>query len=356
MKNTTHHKCLLLVLIAVATLIAGCKKEPPAEEVIRPVRAVKIGDTESVTSRSFPGQAEATEEVNLTFEVPGRLIERPVNKGDEVKKGDLLARLDPRDYENDLATAQAREKQAKAYWERIDKAVKSGAVSEQDLTDAQAAFDVAKAEVRIKQKALDDTKITAPYDGIIAATYVENYEQVRSKQNILRLLDISKIEVTVAIPENLILMSPYIKELSCRFDAFSDQELIGYIKEVGTEASTATRTFPVTVVMEQPKDFNVLPGMACTIQAKTIELPEGQAQAGYVVPVSSLSTDTAGKSYVWIIDETSQIAKQHEVINKGLTSIGVQIQGVEKGQWIATAGVHTLRDGQKVRILEGAGQ
>ena len=352
MKNATHQKGLLLALIAGAIFIASCKKETPVKEPVRPVRAIKIGDMEGVSSRSFPGQAEATEEVNLTFEVPGRLVERPVDKGDEVKKGDLLARLDPRDYENDLATAQARQVQAKAYWERIDKAVKSGAVAEQDLTDAQAAFDVAKAEVRIKQKALDDTKITAPYDGIIAATYVENYEQVRSKQNILRLLDISKIEVTVAIPENLILMSPYIKELSCRFDAFPDQELIGHIKEVGTEASTTTRTFPVTVIMEQPKDFNVLPGMACTIQAKPVELPENQAQIGYVVPVSSLSTDTTGKSYVWIIDEASQTVKQQEVVNKGLTSLGVQIQGVEKGQWVATAGVHTLREGQQVRILQ----
>jgi RND family efflux transporter MFP subunit len=352
MKNTTHQKWLLLAFIAGTFFIASCKKELPTKEPVRPVRAIKVGDTEGVTSRSFPGQAEATEEVNLTFEVPGRLVERPVDRGDEVKKGDLLARLDPRDYENDLATAQARQVQAKAYWERIDKAVKTGAVAEQDLTDAQAAFDVAKAEVRIKQKALDDTQIKAPYDGSIAATYVENYEQVRSKQNILRLLDISKIEVTVAIPENLILMSPYIKELSCRFDAFADQELIGHIKEVGTEASTTTRTFPVTVIMEQPKDFKVLPGMACTIQAKPVEFPEGQAQIGYIVPVSSLSTDTAGKSYVWVIDEASHMVKQQEVVNKGLTSVGVQIQGVEKGQWVATAGVHTLREGQKVRILE----
>jgi hypothetical protein len=106
------------------------------------------------------------------------------------------------------------------------------------------------------------------------------------------------------------------------------------------------------VIMEQPKDFKVLPGMACTIQAKPVELPEGQAQIGYVVPVSSLSTDTSGKSYVWVIDEASHMVKQQEVVNKGLTSVGVQIQGVEKGQWVATAGVHTLREGQKVRILE----
>ena len=167
MKNATHQTWLLLALIAGTFFIASCKKEAPAKEIVRPVRAIKVGDTEGVASRSFPGQAEATEEVNLTFEVPGRLVERPVDKGDEVKKGDLLARLDPRDYENALATAQARQVQAKAYWERIDKAVKTGAVAEQDLTDAQAAFDVAKAEVRIKQKALEQVLAPSQFQSFV---------------------------------------------------------------------------------------------------------------------------------------------------------------------------------------------
>ena len=214
---------LVALVLLPASFFVGCGGEQETEEKrVRPVKAIRVGDVTRFSGRSFPGRAAATQEVNLAFEVPGTLIERLVDKGDEVKKGQRLARLDPRDYKNALDAAKASRDRVKAYLERIKQAVKTGAVSRQDLTDAQAKFDVGQAQVNIKAKALDDTRILAPYDGIVAATYVENFQRVRAKQQVLRLLDISKIEMTLDIPESLISNALYVKKVLVRFDAFPE--------------------------------------------------------------------------------------------------------------------------------------
>jgi len=153
---------IFFVVLFMCILCVGCGSEEVVEEIIRPVIAMQVGDPESLAGRNYPGRAAATEEVDLGFEVSGTITERPVDKGDEVKKNQLLAKLDPSDFINDLKAARAERDRARAYYDRISIAVKSGAVSKQDLTDAQARLDVAAAEVKIKQKQLADSEIRAP--------------------------------------------------------------------------------------------------------------------------------------------------------------------------------------------------
>ena len=109
----------LCALAAIVILATGCSEELPTKDLVRPVRAVRVADSVGFTSRTFPGTARATEEINLAFEVQGRMIERPVNLGDKVEKDQPLARLDPRDYVNALDAALAREKSSKAQFERM---------------------------------------------------------------------------------------------------------------------------------------------------------------------------------------------------------------------------------------------
>ncbi len=339
-------------------LLVGCGwEEETAKITVRPVKAIKVGELTRFTGRSFPGRAEATEEVNLAFEVDGIMIRRVVNKGDEVKRGQLLARLDPRDFQNALDAAKAERDRAQAFRDRIAQAVRTGAASQQDLTDAKARLDVAQAQVNIKAKALDDARIFAPYDGIVAATYVENFQRVRAKQKILRLLDISKIEMTLDIPESLISNARYVKKVFVLFDAFPDRKIPAKIKEIGTEASETTRTYPVTIIMDQPGDIKILPGMAGKAWGEG-RLPSDIDEAGIEVPVSAtFSPDESGKTYVWVIDEQTKMVQKREVMTGKVTDRGIIIRGgLQPGEWVATAGVHYLREGQQVRILDEASQ
>ena len=335
-------------LVGLACLAASaCEEAPEPIEVVRPIRAIKVVDAEGLSGRAFPCRAEPIQEVNISFDVPGRLIERPVDVGSEVKATDLLAKLDSRDFQNALSQAEARREQAQARRDRVAEALATGAVAEQDLTDAQADLDASSSEVEIRAKALDDTQLRAPFQGMIVATYVENFQNVQAKQPVMRVVDISSVECVVNIPETLISTVPYVQDINVTFDAFPDHQIPAAISEIGREASETTRTFPITIVMDQPTDIEILPGMAGRAGARVV-LPDDPADAGYDVPMSALFSDDGERSLVWVIDEG--IASKREVEKLAPGPTGMRIRGVEPGEWIATTAVHFLREGQKVRL------
>jgi len=343
----------LLILLPTAFLL-GCGEEVVKEEPVRPVKVFKAGDIigGGLTGRSFPGRAEANEEVNLGFEAGGILIERPVDKGDEVKKGQLLARLDPRDFKNELSAAKAERERAGAYRDRIAVALKANAVARQDLTDAEARLKGAIAREEIKRKALDDSHIYAPYDGVIALTYFDEFKRVQAKEKVLRLLDISKIKFTVDLPESLISYVPHVTKVGIEYDAFPGQKIPAKIKEVGTEASETTRTYPVTLIMDQPKDIKILPGMAGKVSGEA-DSPDISGREGIEIPVAAVFTpDTEKQDCVWVISESTQTVHLRKVKTGKLTIDGIMvIEGLKLGEWVVTAGVHLLQEGQKVQIF-----
>ena len=371
-KPATRSGCKLVTL-ALFALIVGCGQEPlPEQQVIRPLRAIKVGDATALISREFPGQAKATQEVNLSFRVAGPLITFPVKVGDEVKAGDILARIDPNDFEvsvmnveGELERAEAEQVLAEREYIRGAEVQKRGRglISESEVDTRLAIRDRTRANVKALEASLrsakDDlnyTHLQAPFDGTIVATYVENFEDVRAKQPVLRLLDTSQIEMTIDIPENLISLTAYVQNIRVRFDTFPDQDIPAEISEVGTEASETTRTYPVTLIMEQPEDFKILPGMAGKVHGEA-QPPGELGEAGIEVPLSAIFTDVeTDKTYVWVIDEGTQTVSRREVSTGNLTSHGVIVQqGLGPGEWIATAAVHSLSEGQQVRILQDSG-
>jgi RND family efflux transporter MFP subunit len=355
-KNRFLHTGLIIWMVFI---LGGCTEEQVPEEVIRNVRATKIADPHAFDGRIFPGRAKAHNEVNVAFEVAGRVAKRPVDDGDKVTAGQLLTSLDPRDYQNSLDEASAARRQARTYRDRIAGAVDSGAVSKQDLTDAQAQYDVTVAEVKIREKALEDTVLNAPFDGTMAAIYIENHEQIRAKQVVMRLLDTERMEMIIDIPEDRIAYARYVKEIKVRFDAIPDREIPAEILEISNEASLATRTYPVTLIMDNPSELNIKPGMAGEATA-TLDLPAELKDTGYIVPPGAVVRESAAQegsydSYVWVIDEQSGTVAKRVVVPGRLTPHGLLIrEGLEQGEWIAVAGAHYLREGQQVAILDAS--
>ena len=410
----------VLVLLLIGCVV-GCGKEEPVEPPVRPVRAMQVANTADITGRAFPGRAKASAEVNLAFRVSGPLIERPVNVGDLVKKGDVVARIDPRDFETELAdisnklaearaqlkamrvarpeeissleaalaAAKAERVKAEADYDRVQQLYIHDNASRADFDQARAQRDVTREAVnsameslRIAQHgaraedieaqqarirtleaqqkrsrdALEDTWLKVPFDGYIAQTFVDNFQNVRATEPIVRLLDISRIEMVVHIPESLISLAPHVTDITVRFDTFADREIPAQIKEIGTEASQTTRTYPVTLTMTQPQDIQILPGMAGKATGR-IESLDQVAGAGVAVPVSAVcSPEGTDKPYVWVIDEATQKVTRRNVTLGELTAVGIRVtSGLKPGEWIATAGVHTLREGQQVRILHEHG-
>jgi RND family efflux transporter MFP subunit len=405
----------------VATLLAaGCGKPAPEPEVIRPVRAIKVGDLKAIAGREFPGRAKAREEVDLSFQVSGPLVSLPVDVGSQVKKGDVIASIDPRDFQAALDTnqgnlerakanllamergarpeeieqlkaavaqAEASYKQAYAEHERNANLIKTESISksEFDLTYARATHSAAevtsarealniglkgarpedleakRAEIKALEAAvanaknqLDYSVLQAPFDGRVAARYVDNFQTVQAKQTIVRLLDVSKIEVTIQVPEGLIGLVPRVKKALCRFDALPGKEFVGQVTKIGSEASQTTRTYPVTIAVDQPEDAQILPGMAATVRNEPEENEQAASQ-DLIVPPSALFEPVQEKASgpcVWVVGSDKKVALQ-AVETGPLTPVGMMVtKGLRPGDLVVTAGVHSLRAGQEVKLLQ----
>ena len=356
--------------LLVAALLGACNEEQPAEtpRPPRPVAAVQVGSVEALGQRQFIGRARAETDAVLSFRVPGRVLDIPVKVGQVVENGETVARLDDAPYradvtrlESDLNAALAEFRAKDEQYKRVVPLVESGTYSKARLDTSQGERDTAQARVESVRAALTkasidlgDSTLAAPFDGRVVAVYPKAFEDVRAQQQVVRLLDLRRIEVVVDIPETLIALAPLVDTVSVRFDAFHDVELTGTISEIGAEASRTTRTYPVTVVMDQPDNLSILPGMAGTVRVKSVKAGEGGA-VSRVVPPAALRPIKPGSDAMalWVIDPATKTVSLRPVSLGRTVRGGVEISdGISAGEWIVMAGANSLVEGEQVRLPE----
>jgi len=344
-------------------LCGSCREAAPEPDSIRPVRVVRVGDATGFVGRRFPGRAEAHETVELAFRVSGRLQELPVRIGESIQVGRVVAQLDQRDFqvavsrrEASLAVAQAELALAEEELERVQRAFRQGGVSELEVSRSTATRNVRaanvqamEAELATARDELKDTTLRAPIGGEITQRFVENFEDVRAKQPVLRIVDDARIEFRVFVPEQLMVLLGDVEEIRCAFDAHPDVEFAATILEIGREADEATRTFPITLIMSQREDVRILPGM--TGQAWVAKLNvDAVVEDGFVLPAASVGEGADGTRFVWVFDQASGSVRRQTVEVGSLTTGGVRVRGVEVGSLVASAGASFLREGQRVRL------
>ena len=168
------HKRVLWTMACLSLLAAGCR--PVAEEqveVVRPVKVHEIGSLDSTAYRNYPGTVEAYQEARMGFEVSGLVTQFFVREGDEIEQGQVLAELDPRDYEARLRASQAELNQARATLAR-SQAIRDqnpAAIAREQIEQEQRFVEVAEARLAIAQKAVDDTRLRAPFCGRMRANW-----------------------------------------------------------------------------------------------------------------------------------------------------------------------------------------
>ncbi len=355
------------LLLALCGILSACGQEEVAEEapVIRPVKAVQVNSDGHLGQRSFTGRAKATKELDLSFRVGGTLTELPLKVGDELESGQLVAKLDPATYEADVDQAQATLSRTQATLdnaivqrERDEQLYEKGHVAKAKLDQSIAAEGEAKADVGAARASLEKarldlgyTELTAPFTGVVVETYVDNFQDVASKEPVIRLLDSSRIEMVVDIPESLISLVPNARNITVVFDPFPDLNIPAEIVEIGTEASATTRTYPVTLIMDQPEEVTILPGMAGRASGDGGNAPDGPAVS---VPVAAtFAPDDGSGTFVWVVDTNSGTVSRRPVVTGEVTEFGIAVSdGLEDGEWVVVAGVNYLNDDQQVRLLE----
>jgi RND family efflux transporter MFP subunit len=349
---------LLAAGVAAVFLYKAKPQEEPEDTTIRPVKSLVVAAVQAWPKLYFPGTIEAATEVDLSFEVGGRLVEFPVQRGMKVAQGDVLGRIDPSNYENQVKNAEADLEQARSSLERIERALKVNAVSQEEASQARAAVQKAEALLAIQRKALADTVLTASFDGRVSETYADAYDTVAAGRAVLKLQDVERLAIAVSVPEGYILWaSPESLGRAAffvQFDALADVRIPAKLKEFATVADTVTQTYRARFTFENPAGVRLLPGMTGTV---TVELtPARQDAAALLAPSNAVGFDSAGAAFVWVLepgDDGLFTARRRTVRLGGRSGEWIEVaEGLAAGERIATAGVAILTEGRQVRLLE----
>ena len=366
-------KCLptclrvLLVAGALAAVVPGCGDSEVPEPIVRPVRYLPVYESGAMRVRTFSGVAKSSEQASLSFKVAGTVQELPARVGNQVQAGQLVAALDPTDFELQveesragLERAQAEARNSEADYKRMQALYENRNASRNDLDAARTGFESSQAAVTAAQKQLElatrqrgYARLSAPVAGAIARVPVSLNENVSAGQTVAVLESGSHPEVEVGIPGVLIAEVREGAKVTVTFDALPKREFAATITEVGVSSTTSGATFPVTVQLDVP-DTSVRSGMAAEV---AFPFSSGTTPARIYVPPVAVGEDRSGR-FVFVVqrqagDDQLGTAQRRDVQIGALTQDGLEVlEGLSDGDLLVTAGVSRIVEGQVVRLLE----
>ena len=346
----------LCLALAASALLHGCGgEEPPAPAAsTRPVKTFIVEGGQGDGQRSFPGRIESATRAELSFRVPGTVQDILVKEGDLVVPGQVLARLDPTDYETVVRDRQATFDNAQRNFERARELIEKGFISGTEFDRLEANYRTSEASLEAARQDLAYAELNAPFGGRVAKRHVERFEEVGLKQTVFTLQDVETLQVKIDLPESLVRSLRERAEgeaavpASATFEGQAGPPLPLTFAEVSTRADPKTQTFEVTFNMPQPKDFVVLPGMTATVTAD-LSSRLVRAEASHWVPVSAVVADSALGSRVWVLDPQTMTVRSATVEAGLMQGDRVEIlSGLSGGEEIVSVGASYLAEGMRV--------
>ncbi|RUM03917.1 efflux RND transporter periplasmic adaptor subunit [Rhizobium chutanense] len=349
----------IIALMMGTALISSCtKQEESKEEAPRPVLSTTVRQTPA-TSLGLTGTIEPTIETELGFRILGRMIARNVNVGDIVKRGDVVAAIDPlalelavRSAQSDVENSDAQLRNAVTTEERQRALLESRSGTEASLEEAEQARRTAAAAVAKAQANLDKAKeqlgyaqLQAEFDGVVTATSAEVGQVVSAGQTVVTIARPDKRDAVVDVPQaaaqKLKIGAPF--EVTLQLEP--SIRTTGVVREIAPEAETATRTSRTKIALtDPPAAFRI--GAVISASATIAADPE------IVLPSSAILAGVDGPT-VWIVDVPAKkvtlrrVKIDGDVVDGGTVRI---TEGLSPGERVVVAGVHKLEDGQAIRI------
>ena len=363
----------LALVLACSALLSACSKPEPAPEPVRSVKLITVGAGAIEARPEYAGEVRARVESRLGFRVAGKITERPAQLGQHVQAGQLLAQLDPRDYQlsaeaaraqvvsattqRDLAAADVRRYQKL----RAENFI-SGAEMERreaNLKAAQATLDQAKAQLAAQTNQQTYTRLLADVAGVITAVEAEPGQVVNAGTPVVRIAQDGPRDIVFSVPED----RQALVKIGQKFKVTPWKEglapMDGVVREVAASADPATRTYQVKVAVQGD---SVLP-LGATVQAQSLEMP-AMPMAVIKLPTTALrqtgqpsvnqgTASTPQGSAVWLFDPaTSTVKLQPVVVATADGDQAVIAAGLQPGMQVVATGVHVLNPGQKVTVYQ----
>jgi RND family efflux transporter MFP subunit len=345
-----------LGVMVAALVLAACEKPVEPLAPPRPALVVTAGENANGTSMALVGEVRPRYESAQGFRIAGKIIERRVETGSAVRKGQLLARLDAADTglsaqasEADVRAAEADNALAEAELERQRQLYAKKFISKSalDLHEAQyktslARVQQAKAQAAISGNQSRYTALLAERDGVVTEIHAEPGQVVSAGEVIARVADLSQMEVVVAVPESRMAGVSPGAPAQIRLWVAHDKAYLAKVREVAPAADSATRTFAVRVSLQAP-DNMVRLGMTAGVQF-------GSSVASALRLPTPALTQRDGKTVVWVVDPKTHRVQPRNVTATAYDEQGALISsGLAMGEQVVVAGVHALTPGQEVR-------
>ncbi|MBW3694688.1 efflux RND transporter periplasmic adaptor subunit [Vibrio sp. T187] len=340
-------------------LLGGCSEGvQDAPDQLPRVKVMLLGEQIVQDRLYFPAVANAAEKSHLSFRVAGEINSISVKEGSHVKKGDVIAELDPTDYQLEVNNAQARYSVVDSQYKRSSPLVKKGLLAKSQFDEIAAQRQIAYAELELAKLRLSFTKLKAPVDGIISRVSVDQFENIQVGQQVVNIHSVEDVEVLIQLPDRLYVNQPTEADLS-KVEAVvrvpSGNEYPARIKEFTTEPDPSTGTFTVTLSMPMPEEEIVLDGMAVEVTSKGEDIGL-DLNAGVRIPVEAVfNADgdrlSKSESFVWILNDDDSVTKQRVTLGKASVNTLQVLDGLEQGETVVVAGIARLRDGMKVEVL-----
>ncbi|GGB43311.1 hemolysin D [Roseibium aquae] len=352
----------LVPVLLGAGLLAACQEEAPnpvaqAEEAMRaeprPAKIFTVSDEVGLLTRRFTGRVEAVQTVDLSFQVPGKLLELPIRESQAVSQGDLIAKIDPTDYARAVREARLRVDQAKRDLDRLETLRDRSVISEKSYDDQKNAYELAVEALRAAEQNLFYTEIRAPFDGIVSLRLVDNFTTIDVGTAVARLQDVSETQIDINVPEALFVKvaENEVQSISAQFLSLPGQEIELEYREHSSQIDPITQTYRVTLAAKSGKDERIIPGMTASVEVKV--RPEGlDLSETLLVPSSAVAVNAAGEPYVYVF------GPQEGTVTRAPVTVGPIMgpylpvtDGLSIGDQIVSAGVAYLSDGQSIRPL-----
>ncbi|MBR5133518.1 MAG: efflux RND transporter periplasmic adaptor subunit [Alistipes sp.] len=338
-------------LIPLLLLITTCTHKQPDNKIVTQIVKCATAEAVDYTERDFAALSTADDAVNLAFKIAGRVADVPVAKGQSVRRGELLAELDKRDVELQVEAAEATYREAESRLKRGERLLEHNAISLQEVESLKSRVAQARSAYENALDLLKETRIVAPFAGVVERVYVDTYQRVASGETIVRIVNPVSTTIGFTAPENLIteLDNP-ATHYSVIFDAWPEVSFEAKIKSFARTSSDALG-FPVSLrlINTDTSRYKISPGMTCMARVIT----QTSDSTTVAVPLTAIYAPIGGKDYVWVIDTESRVQCREVELGGVLTRGLVEVRkGLHAGEIVATAGVYKLTDNQQVRIIE----
>ncbi|MFA0439779.1 efflux transporter periplasmic adaptor subunit [Vibrio sp. 10N.286.49.C2] len=346
-------------LLCAALFVFGCDKASIEERHDIPkVKVTEIGKSELKSQLYFPALASAADRSHLSFRVAGEINNITLKEGDFVKKGDILATLEPTDFQLDVDNAQARYAVIDSQYRRSSPLVEKGLLAKSQFDEIAAQRAYARAEFDLAKLRLSFTQLVAPVDGVISRVSAEQFENIQIGQHVVNIHSVEEVEIILQLPDSFSLNQPKdndIDHIEAIIRVPSGNEYTARLKEFTTQPDPALGTFTATLILPMPKDEYILDGMAVDVTSKAKDIGL-KLDMGVSVPIEAVFNQDGDMlddldKFVWVLNGDNTVTKQKVLTGKVSRSTIQILEGLDNAQVIVIAGVARLRDGMEVEVL-----